>query len=219
MKLIASLTTTTALFLFSSFSLNAGSLTINPGQPSFTPGGAFSNNTISAQVVGGNLVQIFGSTNIAITPNSSASISISGNFTADPNDFLSIFYAFGINLASNIPVSYTLSGSALNGTFTTMSSGTVLPGDHQYTGMNQTNANPLPFPVSGDYTGTLTFNFGGAPAGPFGINGVDSLTLSIPQNGLEFQVGQTAVPEPSTYALLLLGVGASVLVARRCRVA
>ena len=92
-------------------------------------------------------------------------------------------------------------------------------GNHEYFGMNQTSSNPLPIPVSGDYMGTLTSNFGPGATGISTVNGAEILTLSIPQDGLEFQVGQTAVPEPSTYALLILGLGVAVLTTRRYRVA
>ena len=61
-KILTSLFTSAALLVFCSVSADAGTLTIDPGQPSFSPSDAFSNNSITAHVINGNLLQIFGST-------------------------------------------------------------------------------------------------------------------------------------------------------------
>ena len=219
MKLFASTFSAAALLIVCSMPAQAGTLTIDSGQPSFSPSNAFSNNTISAQVVNGNLLQIFGSTNIAITPGGSATIFISGTFSANSGDMVSFFYDFGINLVGTVPVSFTLQATANTqlGPVQVTSNGVVTQGNHQYTDMGQSP--PAPFDVSGTYNGTLTFNFGdnARPGRILAPNGASFLELSIPQNGLQFQISPDAIPEPSTYALLFSGLGAVLLIARRPR--
>lgn len=215
-KLLSSLLGT-AVVLLCSLSANAGTLTIDPGQPTFTPGGAFSNNTVAAQIVNGNLLQIFGATNIAVTPGGSATISVSGTFNANAGDFVSFFYNFGINLSSAVPVNFTLQATASTplGPITATQSGMVMQGDHQYTGMGQTAS--APFGFNGTYTASLTFDFG-SPTKPGNyLSGTppNTMSMSIPTNGLEFQLAPTAVPEPSSFVYLALGLGAALLLARR----
>jgi hypothetical protein len=215
-KRLSSLLSSAVVLLFS-LSAHAGTIAIDPGQPTFTPGGAFSNNTIAAQVVNGNLLQIFGATNIAVTPGGSATISVTGTYNANGGDIVSFFYNFGINLSSSVPVTFTLQATANTpfGPINAMDSGSLMQGDHQYTGMGQTI--PAPFSFSGTYTASLTFDFGSPAKGGSYVNGIptNSMFLSIPTNGLEFQLAPTAVPEPSTCALVISGVGALLLIARR----
>ena len=79
-----------------------------------------------------------------MTPNGSATISVSGNYSANAGDIVSYFYNFGINLDSPIPVSFTLQATANTplGPITVSQNGAVLPGDNQYTGMGQSNPAP-----------------------------------------------------------------------------
>jgi hypothetical protein len=190
----------------------AGTITITSG-PNFTPSNAFSNNTIQA-TSSGSMASIFGSTNVAITANSSASIAISGNFTANTGDVFSFFYNFSVDLNSAIPVTFTIQGTAHTFTdFTAMDTGTLLPGSHSYSGMKQTN--PAPFSFSGTFDGSLTFNFGAAATSADGTPPIDTLFLDIPNNGLLFGASPTAVPEPSTYALISTALGLFALVSLR----
>ena len=210
MKFFASLTTAAALLFFCSLTANGGNLTIDSGQPTFTPSGAFSNNTITAQVVGGNQLQIFGNTNIAVTPGGSAVIGVTGTFSANMGDFVSLFYNFSIDLNSSVPVTVTIAGTANTpfGPVSASDSFLLSQGFHQYSGMDQSAAAPIP--LSGTYSATMTFDFGN-PTTRSHVNGVppNSLTMSIPQNGVAFQLAPTAVPEPST--LVLAGFGLSGL--------
>ncbi len=222
-RLIASLSAAAALFFLCTIPSDAGTLTLDPGQPSFNPAAVFSNNTITAQVVGGNLVQIFGNTDIVTGEGSSATIGVTGSFSGSTGDIFSFFYNFSVNLNSSVPVQVTLQGTAntqfgplsVNDTFT------LMQGMHDYTGMKETS--PAPVGLSGTYSGTITFDFLSptsqkfAQSKPRGL--ANFLTLSIPQNGLDFQVAPTAIPEPSTFALAAFGFSGLLLALKRRRLA
>jgi hypothetical protein len=220
-KILTSFLASIALLLFCSESANAGTLTIDPGQPTFSPSGAFSGNSITAHVVNGNLLQIFGSTNITVTPDGSATISVSGNYSANAGDMVSYFYNFGINLDSTVPVDFTLQATANTplGPITVMENGIVMQGNNQYSGMGQSMV--APFSFNGTYTASLTFDFGSQAKAESFVNGsvTNNLFLSIPTDGLQFQLAPNAVPEPSTFAYVGFGLGALLLVARRRRLA
>lgn len=212
-KYLTSLSTAAALSFLCSIA-NAGTLTLDPDQPSFTPSGVFFNNDMVAQVTGGSLVQIFGATDINITPNSSATIGVSGTFSADAGDFFSLLYNFSIDLESNLPVTVTLQGTA--GGFSISDSFTLLSGIHDYSGAKESA--PAPFAFSGTYQGTITFDFGSATLAS--LDGAsDVLTIKIPKDGLDFQLEPTVIPEPSVYALFGLGLGGLLLASLRRRLA
>jgi PEP-CTERM motif-containing protein len=219
-KLSASFAAVAALLLLCSTNAGAGNLTIDPGQPTFTPNGAFSNNSITAQVVGGNQLQIFGNTNIAVTPGGQAVIGVTGNFSANMGDFVSLFYNFSIDLNSSVPVTVTIAGTANTafGPVSASDSFVLGQGFHQYSGMNQSAAAPIP--LSGSYSATMTFDFGN-PTTLRHVEGLgpNSLSMSIPQNGLAFQLAPTAVPEPSTFALAAFALGGLFVALKRRRLA
>ncbi len=212
-KHLISLSTAAALSIFCPLA-NAGSLTLDPDQPSFTPSGVFFNNDMTAQIIGGSLVQILGATDINITPNSSATIGVSGTFSADAGDFFSLLYNFSIDLESSLPVHVTLQGTA--GGFSISDSFMLQQGVHDYSGMKESM--PTPFAFSGTYQGTITFDFGSETLAS--IDGTsDVLTIKIPKDGLDFQLEPTVIPEPSVYALFGLGLGGLLLASLRRRLA
>ncbi len=139
---------------------SAGILTVDTG-PTFTPPDAFSNNTIMADTtIEGGLIHLTGdATVMAPASGNSASISLTGTFSADTSEKFSLAYSFAVDSAIPDPVPYTIIGSiTANGLTTPVEvQGTIMPGLHKY---EDTFASPaLPFPSSGDFTGTITFNF------------------------------------------------------------
>jgi hypothetical protein len=217
-KFLLSRTAVVTLLALCAIKANAGTLTIENG-PVFDPSSYFSNNSIAAQVPNGNLVQMFGNTDIAITPGSGAIIYVQGNVSVEPTDVFSFFYNLGIDLNSSVQVSVTIYAQAFNGAVSVGDSFVLMQGSHTYSDMGQSL--PSQNSASGSYTFALNFTFAN-PSRPGRIlapDGEESLHISIPQDGLEFQVAPSAVPEPSTYALLFSGLGALLLVARRRRLA
>jgi len=73
--------------------------------------------------------------------------------------------------------------------------GDVNQGTNNYSGMFASSPQPG---VSGSFRAVLQLNFSAPVAG-------DTLTIDIPNDSIDFQLAPTAIPEPSTYALL--GVG------------
>ncbi len=197
----------------------AGTITVTDG-PSFMPPGAVTNNTVTLQQPNASLIQLFGNATIQVTPDSVVYLAIGGTFTADMGDIASLFYNFTVDLNSAIPVTFTL---ALTATPTSpplppielMEEGDILQGSHQYTGMDQSA--PAPFALSGTFSGMLIFKFGAAPPNPDGTT--DTLFLQIPSDSIDFQIAPTAIPEPSSYALLGLGILGLSFVARRRKAA
>lgn len=202
-----------AALLFAANHSFAGTMTpaASPSpQPSFSPAAVVTNNTIGVQQATPSVLKIFGSA--TITPGAGASsvfLTLTGTFTANPTDLASYAYNFNINLQSATPATFTLSLSA--GGFSTSTTPQTIPANSNqaYTGRGQTAATPIG--ASGNFTGQLRIDFAA------GTTASDKLTLTIPQNSIDFAVQPTAIPEPSTYALLALGLGGVALHARRKR--
>jgi hypothetical protein len=190
----------------------AGTMTPT-AQPSFSPANVVTNNSIMFQQATPSVVKIFG--NATITPGAGAhtvTLSLSGNFTSNANDLASFAYNFNINLMSATPATFQLSlqvnPTGLPSFSASQGAQTVAANSNQaYSGRAQSPA--APFGGSGTFTGTLQINFGA------GTTASDQMILTIPQNSIDFAVQPTPIPEPSTYALLALGVLGLALHARR----
>ena len=192
----------------------AATLTLDPTSISFSPSNVVSNNTITAQQVAPDLVKLFGDATITQPAStvSTVTLSIGGTYNTDPvtPDLFSVSYDFTLTLASAAPVAFTLQGSIEPTTFPffppiTIASGTVTQGSNTYTG---TFSAPVPLAGPGTWSGQLVLTFSAPATG-------DTLTLSIPNNSIDFQLGPTAIPEPSSISLIALGAAALLLLARR----
>jgi len=229
MKKLTTLTcaAATALFLSLLGSASAGTLTLTSG-PTFS-GGSVSSNSITADQARPELVRIFGSALIRpfqqgaamIVPAGNApttvTLSIGGNFSATPEDMASYFYNFSLNLASAAPVTFELRGTVTVGGFPfeafTTGPQAIAQGANDFTGAGSVAIPPLAFqiggnPLNGTFLGELVFSFS-APSAD------DTLSLDIPGNSIDFQIAPTAIPEPSTYVLLAVGIAALVVRSRR----
>jgi hypothetical protein len=139
---------------------SAGMLNIVTG-PTFTPPGAFTDNTIMVDsTVEGGLVHLTGGATIIPDSSNTAEIGMSGTYSSDAGDKLSLAYSFTVDLNIPEPSAYTIEAAINVGGISVPveASGTLMPGLHKYEG---TFASPsLPTPGAGSFTGTLTFTFG-----------------------------------------------------------
>ena len=201
----------------------AGTLTITSG-PTFTPASAFTNNTITGQVVHnppgitGDVAKLTGTATVVSSNSSSAKVEISGNYTANPGDLISAAYSFTIDSNFSRPVSYTVEGSAtvLGSPANFNKTDTVLPGLHHYKGTVQLPIS-FPFPASGTFTSSFTLNFGSSAAmAPDSSDATESLVLRIQQ--ADVQLAPTAAANaPACRALnistrLAVATGTNVLI-------
>ncbi len=173
---------------------SAAFLTLTTG-PTFSPPGDFSNNTIKVDTtVGGSFLHIVGGATVApgavISADNMATITISGTYAADAGDLFSVAYSFTGDLNTTHPVPYTLTGTVTFGgvPVPVSATGMLMPGLHQYQG---TAVSP-PFrgPASGNFSGTLAFDFGSSTQAPLAAT-QGALDLNIQQ--VDFQVGPQAV--------------------------
>ncbi len=167
----------------------AGSFTVTTG-PTFTPDTAFTNNTITVDTtIGTELIRILGAATITPDATNQASIDLSGTYSADAGDMLSIAYSFVTDLNAIAPASYTLSGSAvvLGVPLPFTVSGALDPGLHKYEGTISVAGATFPIAISGTFTAALTLNFGGSSS-PAAAPG--TLDLLIQQ--IDIQLAPTA---------------------------
>ena len=197
---IPALTAAVASFLLVTTRLSAGILTLDDLSPSFTPPGDFSNNTIVADtIVRGDLIHLAGGTTVAPDVDNTAVVAVSGTYSAVAGEKFSAAYKFAVDLNSPTSVNYTLSGSVsgvpipdVNGTFT--------PGLHVYEG---TAAMPTPFLTdsSGDFSGTLTIDFGSTGSQPEATSPLNP-TLDLNVQQIDFQLSTLAATvDPPSQAL------------------
>lgn len=201
----------------------AGSLTIDYG-PSFLPNSAFTENSIDAILLHnpadfvGDVVRLYGDSKIDPTVGSPR-ILIGGSFAADAGDVFSVGYNFSVNLNTPDPITLTIGAQAIvagvPATFNTVL--TINPGLGHYEG--QIDGIVFGLATSGTWNGRLVFNFA-TPASSTDGGSTDNPNpggLILQLEHVDFQL--TAVPEPSSYILLGVGLVALVWVERRRRLA
>jgi len=208
-----------ALFSVTS-AASAGTITINAG-PSFTPGGIVVNN-VSLLQPAPELIKLVGNATITQPENvvTTVTLDISGTFTINSGDIASLAYNFNIMLDSDAPATFTITGNAslLNPfplalpPITTGPQAIAANSSMDYSGAKAGDL-VSPFTGSGIFSAQLRIDFG-----PGTMPG-DTLTIIIPNDSIDFQVAPTAIPEPSTYALLVTGLGALVVRYRRRKAA
>jgi hypothetical protein len=93
---------------------SAGTLTLDPGNPVFTPPDAFNPNTIVANVINNDIVRISGAATITPPPTNVTTVDISGTYSADVGDTFSAAYFFTADLNTANPIQYTISGTVVD---------------------------------------------------------------------------------------------------------
>ena len=176
--------------------VTAGILSLENG-PTFTPPGDFSNNTIVANtIVVGGLIDLTG--NVTITPDESdtntATIEISGTYSAAVGEKFSIAYKFAADLNRETSVTYTLTG-AVGGTALPPITGEITPGLNVYEG---TAAMPFGFPApsAGTFSGLMTLDFGATGSQPAAA-APGSLDLTVQQIDFKLDVLPASVLPPA----------------------
>ena len=110
---VLSLSAVLAAFLSQASPMLAGSFTVATG-PTFTPDGAFTNNTISLDTtVGSELVRVHGGATIDPTVGAQATIALTGGYSADAGDILSAAFSFVVDNSIVAAVPYTISGTVV----------------------------------------------------------------------------------------------------------
>ena len=181
-----------AAFCLTGGSVRAGTLTLDEGSPSYVPPEAFTNNTIVVDTTIGDpgLIHLSGGVTVAPTSDDTAMVAVSGTFSADSGDKFSVAYRFAADLNATGHVDYTLSGE-VNGIPIPDITGTIEPGIHLYEGTAETP--PLPLPIAGNFSGTLTLDFTNIGAGAL----PSTLDLTLQQLDFQLSANPVAVIPPS----------------------
>ncbi|MGI8956966.1 MAG: hypothetical protein ACR2II_08645 [Chthoniobacterales bacterium] len=158
-KLVAySVVAATAALLSSASPRKAGVLTLDDGSPTYTPPANFSDNTLVANtIIVGGLIDVTGTTTVMPAEGNTATIAVSGNYSAEVGDIFSVAYKFAADNNTGAPITYTLNG-AVSGVPIPALAGTIEPGLHVYEGTAQ-QPTPASFPVAGNFLGELTLTF------------------------------------------------------------
>jgi hypothetical protein len=168
---------------------SAGTLTLDPGTPVFTPAEAFNPNTIVVNVIGTDLVRISGAATVTPPAENIVTVDISGSYSADAGDMASVAYFFTADLNGANPVNYTISGEVdvLGTPIPFSTSGTITNGLNEYHDEIAVGT-PFPFPVSGTFSGELKLDFTAPPAA--------SGTMDIAIQQIDIQMAPTAATLP-----------------------
>lgn len=173
-----------ATFLSLVVPMTAGVLTLDQDSPTYTPPDDFLNNTIAADttVVGG-LIHLTG--NVTVSPASSnvATVAVSGSYSAQAGEKFSLAYKFAADLGTDTPVAYTLTGT-VSGVPIPQIDGTIEPGLQLYEGTAEMPV-PFPAPISGDFSGTLSLDFGSGGNHPLAA---EPGTLDLIVQQIDFQL-------------------------------
>lgn len=190
MKKIAvySLLAASAALLSLASPARAGILTLDDGSPTYTPTANFSDNTLVADtIVVGGLVHLTGTTTVMPTEGNTATIMVSGSYSAEAGEKFSIAYEFAADNNTGSAITYTLDG-AVSGVPIPTLTGTIDPGLHVYSG---TAAQPVPFPVpsTGNFVGDLVLTFSsGSPTPVAAPSAAAPGTLNLTVQQIDFKL-------------------------------
>jgi hypothetical protein len=173
----------------------AGILTLDDGSPTYTPPGNFSNNTIMVDtIVVGGLIHLGGGVSVTPADNNVATVAVSGTYSAEMGEKFSVAYKFAADLNTETPVTYTLTAT-VSGVPIPAIDGTIEPGLHLYEGTAEMPF-PFPAPVEGDFSGTLTLDFG-ASGNQLLAAEPGSLDLSVQQIDFQLDTLPVSVQPPA----------------------
>lgn len=191
-----------SLFLFSFSPARAGNLTLSTGPTvslsNLTTSTITTPYSVSSFAFGSNTAlklsgdEIFNET---ASGSSTLTITYTGSGTVNAGDFVSLGYHFSIILTGTGTVVPTFNVTAApfsaNGTLATAS-----PGTTNYQGSIVSATSPVSANIN--FTATATFAWTGGTAN-------NKLEINVPTNSIDLAAAPTVVPEPSSWALLLLG--------------
>ncbi len=199
-KLVAySFVAATAALLSLASSAKAGILTLDPGSPTYTPPANFSDNTLVANtIIVGGLIDITGTTTVMPAEGNTATIAVSGNYSAAAGEIFSVAYKFAADNNTGAPITYTLNG-AVSGVPIPPLAGTIEPGLHVYEGTAQ-QPTPASFPIAGNFLGELTLTFSSASPPPGNAPSVaapGTLDLLVQQIDFKLDVLPASIQPPA----------------------